>query len=437
MVRARRGVVVLGLVCASVRLWADDWPHWRGPYYNGVGDATGLPAAWGEGSNVRWRTELPGGGAATPAVWGDRIYLSATDAATRDLLALCVDRASGKILWRRETGVDAPGMQHGNTLASPSPMADGTRAIFLYGHFALFAFTPDGELEWSRDLAEEYGKPAILFGYSASPLLYGDRLYVPLLQRDRPIGAAAPEGAPHPSLLLALDPETGRTLWEHRRDSAARDESLEAYTTPLPFVYRGRAEIVINGGDCVTGHDPGSGRELWRWDGYNPARVNHWRIVPSLGLGPDMLYLSAPKREPVYALHAGAAGAVGDEQIAWRQTEHSADVCTPLYYRDRVYVLDGDRQVLSCLDARTGERKWVGDLGGKTVYRASPTAADGKIFCVNEAGVVTVVAASDEFVVLGRVDMGEGVVRASPVLAGSEIFIRTSRSLYCIAEAGR
>ncbi|MBI1386819.1 MAG: PQQ-binding-like beta-propeller repeat protein [bacterium] len=418
---------ILTIVCfiapLTTRASDENWPHWRGPHYTGAAEATGLPVEWGPEKNLRWKTVMPGESAATPAVWGDRVFVSSRDERSGDLLAMCLDLKNGEEVWRKTVGVDA-GANRRQNMASPSPVTDGKRAIFLYGSGDLAAYDLDGVELWKRNLQREYGRFQIQFGYASSPTLYEDRLYLTVLQRS-------PD-----SFLMALNPDTGEELFKHIRPTDAKQESMEAYTTPIPFEGAERKEILVMGGDCITGHDPATGEELWRWAGYNPRKIGHWRIVPSAVTGGGLVFAPAPKREPLYALKAGLSSETGDDAVSWKFDAAPPDVCTPAYHDGRLYVFDGDRYVMTCVDVSSGETMWSGELESSVVFRASPTLADGKLYCVNENGLVYVLEAGDEFKILNRIEMGGSPVRASIAAVGSKLLIRTAEALYCVEQAG-
>lgn len=413
---------------------AGDWPQWRGPNQNGSSEERGLPATWSADRNVAWVVDLPGPAAATPVVSGNRVFVSTTDAGGRDLLALCLSVKDGKVLWRRKASTvrfSAPD----NTMASPSPVTDGKRAYFLYGTGDLVAYdASSGEPVWSRALAREYGELSVKFGYSSSPLWHDEKLYVQVLRRDHPWDWSGPGPSPVDSFLLALDAATGKTLWKHNRPTDARDESQDSYTTPVVQRHGGRTQVVVMGGDCVTGHDPATGAEIWRI-GYNPAQRSNWRVVCSPVPGDGLIYAVVPRgQNPLFAIPAGRTGTLSWSDLAWEYRPDTPDVCAPLLYRGRLYVLGDATPAVSCLDAQTGRLIWKAELNASGAYRASPLGADGKIYCINEAGDVTVFAAGDTRRVLGQVSMGEGPCRSSPIAAAGRLFIRTARRLWCLQQ---
>jgi outer membrane protein assembly factor BamB len=418
---------------------ANDWPQWRGPNFNGSVEATNLPTDWGTSKNVVWRAELPGTAAATPVICGDRVFISGIDSAREVLQAMCFDRTSGKLLWQH----DVPGAvsrDYRSNFASGSPATDGNIVVFFYGNGPLVCFDMDGKKKWERNVQDDYGEFAFLWTFSSSPLLYQGKLYVQVLQRDVAVDGRGFVGKKNESYLLAIDPETGKTLWRHVRPSKAVFESRESFTTPIPHRFEGRDELLVIGGDAVTGHDPQTGNELWRWGTWNPMRIPHWRHVPSPVAGAGIILVCAPKRDPLYAIKAGGTGILDDNWIAWvsrDQPEISADVPTPAFYDGDFFVLSDVRRALSRVEPATGEVKWSIATPGRTKYEASPLAADGKLYIINFDGLVTVVDAADGEI-LNSISMddprGDDKVRASIVTAHGQLFIRTTRHLYCIAE---
>lgn len=414
----------------------EEWPNWRGPHFNGASEERDLPAAFSKTNAVKWCAPLPGPSAATPVVWGERVFVSAAEPATKTLWALGLDRRTGRELWRRPCGQGFARDDRSN-FASPSPVTDGKRVWFYYGTGDLAAFDLDGAPLWSRNLQNDYGQFAFLWTYGSSPLLFDGRLYVQVLQRDVPVQGRGRADAPNESYLLALDPASGRELWRRVRPSDARQESREAYSTPLPVTLDGRTELVVVGGDCVTGHSAETGEELWRWGTWNPQRITHWRLVPSAVAGDGVVLACAPKGGAVYAFKAGARGVLDDAALAWvsRDRNVSSDVCTPLFYRGRFYVLNGERRVLSRIVPASGQVEWTGELGRGPKIEASPTAADGRIYFMDHAGTVYVVAADEQFRLLDTVNMadpGDDRLRSSIAVSGGNLFIRTGSKLYCV-----
>ncbi len=416
---------------------AENWPNWRGPNFDGSSSTTGLPSTFSKTENVRWMIDLPGDAASTPAIWDERVFVTTTNLETRALEAIALNRATGEELWRLECGMGYQQDDRSN-FASPSPVTDGELVIFFFGTGDLVAADLDGNEIWRRNIQQDYGQFAFLWTFSASPLLFEDKLYLPVLQRDVAVnGRGEPEG--NESYLLALDPKTGEEIWRVERDSDAVLESKESFATATPYTWEGRTDIIVAGGDILTGHDPETGEEIWRTPSWNPDKIHHWRLVPCATAGEGVIIIPAPKREPVYAFKAGGEGLLDDDDRAWtsNSSKVSSDVSTPLFYEGKFYVLDSDRKTLACVHPITGEVIWHGEIPARAKIESSPTAADGKIYFISHhAEVYVVKAGGDEFEILHEVDLserGDNTVRSSIALAHDAIYVRTHNRLYCFA----
>lgn len=399
---------------------AENWPQWRGPSFNGSSTETGLPTS---NDHVAWVTPLPGFSGATPAIWGDNIFVSSPDT-NKNLNLLCLDRRTGKVRWQKTLG-DGDFAKGHNNAASPSPVTDGQHVWIMYATGVLAALDMNGAVVWQRDLTKDYGKFAIMWIYGSSPLLYKGNLYVQVIQRSPPSYKHAEDDKPiRDSFLLCLDPLTGKERWRHIRKTDAIKETMEAYTTPIP----NGDELVIIGGNCITGHNAATGAELWRCDKLNLRRDPWMRIVPTPVIADGTVIACGPKREPVLGIRDG--------KVAWQFAGIATpDCCTPLFYKGKLFILDGDRHVMACVDPKTGAVRWQGKLEATgDVFRASPTGADGKVYCVSEKGNVFVLEAGDSFKVLSTFKVAEPPIRSSIAVSQGQLFLRTGKNLYCIGK---
>ena len=430
--------VAFVLVGTSVAC-ADDWPHWRGPYFNGSTDEKNLPSVWSQTEGIAWSAELAGSSAATPIIWKDRVFLSGVDSARDMLLAMCFDRVSGELLWQHDIAKGISQDRSSNYAAS-SPVTNGKVVVFFYGNGELVCFDLNGHRQWRRNIQDDYGPFAFLWTFGSSPTLFGGRLYVQILQRDVPVNSRGLQNQKNESYFLAIDPNTGKTLWRQIRPSEAQAEAREAYSTPIPFSFNGNQQLLTAGGDVLTGHDLVTGKELWRWGTWNPRRIGHWRLVPSPVAGEDFVLVCAPKNAPIYAIQPKGTGVLDDGAIAWDSQnvrEVSSDVPTPAFFDGDFFVLSDLQKCLSRVECRTGKVKWTIRTPGDTKYEASPLAADDKIYIINHSGEVAVINAANgdvlKVIPMGK-SSGQEVVRASISAAYGQLYIRTTRRLFCVGK---
>jgi len=446
---------------------AQDWPHWRGPSYNGSTDARDLPTTFDRQRGVRWAAAMPGPSAGTPIVIGDRVFLTSVDSARERLVALCVDRQTGDVVWQRDAGSGYKATEQGTRIArgartrasyaSPSPVCDGERVVFFFGNGDFVAYDFTGDEVWRRNIQSDFGNFAFNWTFAASPTYQDGLVYLPVLQRDVPIQkarrgggrrrgpqaeGAAESAAPEAieSFVLAVDVRTGEDVFRHVRPSPAQVESLESYTTMIPYAGRGgREELLLVGGDVLTGHKPNDGKELWRWGTWNEGhRERFWRLVPTVVVGGDVALVCAPKRAPVYAIRLGGTGQQPQEALLWKSSGRpnlvSSDVPTPAYHDGSFFVLSDVRSAMTRVRCEDGEIQWSTPMPKDHLWRASPTIADGRVWCMNHHGLVLVLdAKSGE--VLHQAQMGAedaDQIRSSVVIAHGDVLIRTNEQLFCV-----
>lgn len=422
------------LLFSSLSGLAEDWPQWRGPRFNGSSLEKDLPSQLSPEKNTVWALVLAGPSASTPIVSGDKVFLSGSDQENQSLLALCIHRTTGKVLWQHKIS-DGFKRDDRSNLSSPSPVTDGKIVCFFYGNGELAAFDMDGKALWKKNIEQEYGEFALQWTFSASPLLFNDRLFVQVLQRDQPVHSRGKEGGE--SYILCIDPATGRTQWKQVRPTEAQAESREAFSTPIPFEVGGKSQVVVVGGDTLSGFDPATGAEIWRWGTWNPTRIGHWRLVPSPVAGAGVILACAPKKSPVYAVRPGT-GTLDEKALAWVSSDRavSSDVPTPAFANGDFFVLSDVSKALSRV-APDGSIKWTTETPGRIKYEASPLFADGKIYIVNFNGDVVVFNATDGSI-LSQAAFGtpeDKQVRAMIIASQGSLFLRTDTRLICIGNS--
>ena len=410
--------VLGGLLLITNPVFAGNWPQWRGPDRNGVSNEVNLPTEWDTETNVIWKLKMPEWTGSTPIIWNDLIFLSVSDGETIELW--CLDRDRGEPIWKRFLSAGNR-RQRKQNMSSPSPVTDGERVWVMTGTGILKAFDFDGNELWARDIQASHGRFGLNWGYASSPLLHGDALYVQVLHGMR---------TDDPSYVLRIDRDTGETVWRVERPTQALRESPDSYTTPALLEYDDTTEIVITGGDAVTGYDPETGEELWRADGLNPTRNGAYRIVASPVVMGDIVY--APTRvRPLLAIKAGGRGDILDSHVIW-STDNGPDVPTPVTDGEYFYVVN-DRGIVFVHDAQTGAEIYGRQRIRPGTYSASPVLADGKIYITNEGGLTTVFKAGPEFELLAENPLDDYCLSSIAVSDG-QIFIRTTAHLYAIGE---
>jgi outer membrane protein assembly factor BamB len=454
-------------------LTATEWSQFRGPNGAGVSDRTGLPVEFGPHQNVVWKTALPRGNS-SPALAGDRIFLTGADGNRR--FTLCLERGTGKILWRREIAVDrAEHLNELNDPASSSPITDGANVYVFFGDFGLASYGVDGELRWKRPL----GPFTNLHGMAASPILAGDKLLMNCDQNND-------------SYLLAIDKNDGHTLWK-----TERPEVTHGFSTPI--LYRpeaGPAQVIVPGSYQLIAYAVDSGAKLWWVRGLtwqvksmpviagNILYFNGWAPGGDSGeqadlppfqdaiakcdknhdgmLGKDELpkewqptgsweaidldrdgllnerdwnFFRARRaaQNSLIAVRLGGRGDLTDSNILWRYRKALPDVPCPLVYKGVLYLVKTGG-IATTLNPVTGEvlkqSRMRGALEG---YYSSPVGADDKVYMISQAGKVSVFKAGGDLELLALNDLEEEAY-ATPAIADGKIYLRTRNTIYCFAK---
>lgn len=423
MLKSSRGVLPFLLLAVAVAAPgpAADWPNWRGPAENGTSPEQGLPETWSLTENLAWRLDLPSPSGSTSIVVGDQIFLSVIE---NDEVGLwCVARKTGKVSWQRPIGPAQGHAHRKHNMSSPSPVVGDGRVYAMSGNGDLKAFTLEGKEVWARDIQKDYGTFGTQWGYGSSPLLYAGTLYVQVLHGMK---------TDDPSYLLGLDPATGKSRFRVERPTPARRESPDSYTTPAVAHSAGKAEIILTGGDLVTGHDPATGKELWRDDGLNPNREGNYRIIAS-ALVQDDIVVASTRVRPMIALKAFGQGDVTGKRRLW-SFDRGPDVPTPTTDGTRLFIVT-DKGVLWCLDLKTGKTIYGPQRLSVGTYSSSPLLADGKLYIVNEEAVTTVVRAGDSFDLIAENEL-EGFTLSSFAAKDGQLFLRAGPTLFAIGKAG-
>ena len=414
----RLSLVVMLLGAGATASVSANWPAWRGPTRDGVSAETNLPLKWSPSENIAWKLPLPQWSGATPIIWGETIFLNVAEADGNNLSLWAVERASGRPKWKRPLG-GGNHRERKQNMSSPSPVTDGVTVWVMTGTGFLRAFDFTGRELWVRDIQKDYGRFGLNWGYANSPLLMDGDLIVPVIHGMK---------TDDPSYVLRIDGKSGATRWRVERPTRAIRESPDAYITPALVRIGTINEIIITGGDVVTGHDPASGRELWRADGLNPSNDPAYRIVASPVVNGDIVI--APSRErPVLALKAGGRGDVTRSHKLW-EFQNGPDVPTPVTDGTRAYFIT-DRGVVYCIDLKTGKPVYGPQRLEPGTYSASPVLADGKIYITSEDGITSVFRAGPQFELLATNRLDDYTLSSIAIKDG-QIFLRTAGMLWAI-----
>ena len=465
----KTALTLLALLTATSTLANDfatdrlhNWHQWRGPHGDGSAPHGDPPLRWDESTNVQWKVEIPGSGSATPIVWGDRVFvLTAIDtgrlpepgaesiAVEAPVVAesdantppakggdrkrrggkkggasltiptpatlyrfdvLCVDRATGEILWQRTVVEEVPHEGHhpSHGYASASPTTDGRRLYASFGSRGVFCYDLDGNFQWKCDLGQMETKRG--FGEGASPVLHDDRLVV---NWDH-------EGD---SFIVCLDANTGEERWRTPRNE------FTTWATPLVVEHEGTTQVIVNATDRTRSYDLADGKLLWECGGQvdNP--------IPSPVARNGVVYcMTGYQGYAITAISLDARGDVSNgDMVLWKYAAAAPYIASPLLYDNLLYFTKGDAGILGCLDAETGKPLYgVKRLDGLGTMYASPVGAAGRVYVTDRNGATMVIEQGPKFNVLATNNLDD-VFNASPVVVGDQLLLRGEKFFYSIA----
>ncbi len=452
-------------------LFGADWPQFRGPNGSGLCPTCAkLPAEFGPQKNVLWKTEMPEG-KSSPVLAGDRIFLTASEG--DDLITMCLNRMTGKILWRRSVRAAKREAQHSlNHRAAPTPVADERSVFVFFADFGLVAYDFEGKLRWQLPLGPFNSQ----HGVGASPV-YADGRVILVCDQDTD------------AYVIAVDADSGKIVWKTPRDV------INGYSTPIiyrpargpaqviaPGSYQLTAYSIVNGeplwfvrgltcqpkstpaiaGDIVyfngwtTGNDAGQQVELPAFaeviasaDANNDGKLSQkelpqpwqptgtWRAID---LDRDgflnerewtFFRTRRASRNGVLAVKLGGSGDVTDTHVLWRFDKSLPDVPSPLVYNDVVFLVRGGG-IATTLNAQTGKVLKQARLAGALEdYYASPIGVDGKVYIPSVHGKVVVLRATGDWEILAINDFDSDIY-ATPAISEDRIYIRTRNALYAL-----
>ena len=406
--------MMLFFIQAAIASNNGNWPDWRGPTGQGHSEATGLPLHWSETRNIVWKTPIHDHGYSTPVVWDDQVWLTTATKKGTILYAVCIDLNSGRAVHDAEVfRPEKPQRIHrNNSYATPSAVVEKGFVYVHYGtHGTACLDSGTGEVVWRRsDLNCDH-----LQGPVSSPVLYDDLLIVPHEGVDV-------------QFTVALDKKTGETVWRYDRPRELYEGIeplylLKSYHTPVIVEVNGTPQLINTGAMLVTGHEPRTGKELWR------VRYRDDNPVSRIVSGHGLLFINSggsPGAAHLLAVRQGGVGDVTDSHVLWTMTKDVPSESSPVLVGDLLYTLT-DKGMLICKQALTGETVWSERLKGQ--YGASLLSVDNRIYISNKQGKTTVIEPGRTFRVLAVNELA-GFLGASPVVAGKSLLLRSKTHLY-------
>jgi len=462
-----------------------DWPQWRGPAMSGAAEGANPPTKWSETKNVRWKIDVPGTGSSTPIIWKDRVYVATAVKTDRlkegaeepseetqkpesqaspprgeqrgerpggggfgergegrgdgagerrggfggqrgggrggfgggpsptnfyDFMVVAYERSTGNEVWRTTLTSQVPHEAGHNTktFASSSPVTDGQRLYVSFGSRGVYALDFDGNKLWDKDLGKMQTRAQ--FGEGSSPAIYDGTLVVPFDHEGE-------------SFIVALDAKSGDEKWRK-----ARDEQT-TWSTPLITEFGDRTQVITNGSTRVRSYDLATGDIIWECGGQagNP-------IPTPVRFEDNVIVMTGYRGYAIYSIPLASEGDITDsDTISWIEEDAAPYVPSPVLYDSQLYFVKANNGVLVSRDAKSGELLIDETrLPEVSMVYASPVAAADRIYLTGRDGTTLTLKHGKTFEVIATSKLDDEI-DASAAIVGDEIFLRSKRHLYCIA----
>jgi outer membrane protein assembly factor BamB len=407
--------IAIGLLSHNAAGAGLNWPAWRGPAGTGIAAHTGVPTTWSATKNVKWKIPLAGPGNSTPIVWNNRIFLTGAtdDGAKRSLL--CFARGDGKLLWQRDVTFEPKELTHDtNPYAAASPVTDGERVIVWHGSAGVFCYDFEGREVWQKDL----GKFTHIWGYAASPVLVGNRVFLSCGPGVR-------------CLLVALDKRNGEELWKRELAEAQAKEPKDffgSWSTPVLHKSGGRQQLMLSLPKELRSFDPASGKDIWTCKGLGPLAYTSPLVAGDVAVAMSGYHGAA------LACRTDGSGDVTDTHRLWlHEDKNPQRVGSGVIVGEHIYILN-EPGIAWCIELASGKKLWEERISSASW--SSMVHVDGRLYVVAMDGETQVLKPNpDKCEVIAQNPLDGETTRASLAFADRQIFVRSYKHLYCIEEA--
>ena len=407
---------LLSFCCLSTIAFAENWPGWRGPTADGHSTAKDLPLTWSDKENVRWKAPLPDTGNASPAIWGDHIFLTqAIEKGTKRGI-LCIDRKTGKEKWAYYLKQAKVEPTHGtNPYGAASCVTDGERVITSLGSGGVLCVDFAGKELWKKDL----GEFVHIWGTASSPILHGENVILWC-------------GAGVRQFLIAMNKKTGDEVWRHEvpggLDGLKKgDKWVGSWSTPVIAKIGTREELILSVPNKVKGFDPKSGKELWTCDGLTDL------VYTSTVVSPDGVVIAmSGYGGSGLAVRAGGDGDVTKTHRLWHHPRNPQRIGSCVIIGEHAFHVN-EPGLASCFELKTGTDLWKGErLTSKTW--GSVVHAAGRLYITNYNGETLVVKPDPSKIDILSANKLPDTVLATIAIADGDILIRGYKFLWCISK---
>ncbi|MCY1721119.1 PQQ-binding-like beta-propeller repeat protein [Prolixibacteraceae bacterium Z1-6] len=420
------------------------WPMYRGNYASGFLNNVNLPGSWDikSGTNIAWKTKIPGLANSCPIVWGDDVFVT-TAVSDKDKVAVetgiygsitpvqdssvhqwkiyCLDKSTGKIKWEQTSHIGVPQQKRHpmSSHANCTPATNGEYVVAFFGSEGLFCYDMDGNLQWSKDFgvlkSTFFLVPDAEWEFSSSPVIHENVVIIQCDVKDS-------------SFVATFNLKTGEEIWKQERDE------YPGWCTPNVYYDGEKAIVVVNGYKHRGGYDFKTGEEIWRMSGGGDIPI------PTPVIGDDLIYFNSAhgKVSPVYAISKSAKGDItlaqnqtSNEYVKWAKLRGGSYMGTVLLYDGYLYNARWNGR-LTCYNALTGEEMYSEKVGDGNSYTSSPVAADGIIYIADNDGNVYSVHAGPEYTLIEENKLNE-VCMSTPAISENYLFFRTAGHIIAIS----